>query len=257
MRYITSHFSVAGKVRPVNEDSLCYRQAFFGGHELVMATICDGMGGLSRGEIASGHVVKRLFDWFESKLPSILEKYDFSSEIIINEWKRLIGSENKELFYEGQSSGNKLGTTLSVIVIFKGHYVIGHVGDSRIYHIGLFCRCLTDDQSLVAHELSEGLITRREARRDKRINVLLECIGASEVVHPLFYTGKVRGGKILLCTDGLWHKLQVFWLPIYFKRIWPVNLIKQNEKKLEKITMRIEADGEEDNISSILIDIGR
>lgn len=73
--------------------------------------------------------------------------------------------------------------------------MIGHVGDSRIYHIGLFCRCLTDDQSLVAHELSEGLITRREARRDKRINVLLECIGASDVVHPFFYTGKYVEGK--------------------------------------------------------------
>lgn len=82
---------------------------FFGGHELVMATICDGMGGLSRGEIASGHVVKRLFDWFESKLPSILEKYDFSSEIIINEWKRLIGSENKELFMKASPVVISLG----------------------------------------------------------------------------------------------------------------------------------------------------
>ncbi len=257
MRYFTSHFSVAGRVRPVNEDSLCYRQAFFSGHEIVMATICDGMGGLSRGEVASSHVTKRLYDWFELRLPELLEKYDFDREVIINEWKRLIGSENRMLYEDGRNSGSKLGTTLSVIVIYKGLYVIGHVGDSRIYHVRLRCKKLTSDQSLVEKELTEGVITRRQAKHDKRINILLECIGASEKVHPLFYTGTVKSGKILLCTDGFWHKLRTFVLPIYLLQFWPVDLRKNNEKKLKKITTINEARGEEDNISSILIDIGR
>lgn len=260
MRYMTSHFSVAGKVRPINEDSLCYRQAFFSGREIIMATICDGMGGLSRGEFASSHVIKSFYEWFENRLPIIMEKeiylkQGFNQEVVINEWKRLIGNENKELHEQGKVSGHQLGTTLSVILIIEGQYVIGHVGDSRIYHITWKSKRLTKDQSLVAEELREGLISRRDARKDKRINVLLECIGASEMVHPLFFTGHIKRGKILLCTDGFWHKPCEVLFPFLLMNLNPMNMKESRVRKLRKIVMCNERKGEEDNASVILIDI--
>ena len=47
-----------------------------------------------------------------------------------------------------------------------------------------------------------------QIKTDPRRNVLLQCIGASKVVHPDFYYGKVKENDIfLLCSDGFRHEI--------------------------------------------------
>lgn len=252
MKYFTSHFSVAGPVRSVNEDSLCYRQTFFAGKEILLAVICDGMGGMDKGEVASASVVAAFYEWFEKRMPEMFRYGGFDEDYVINDWRRLIGRLNMSLADYGNNQNIKLGTTVSAILIYgDGHYVISHVGDSRIYHIGTKIKQLTQDQSLVADEVRQGKLSRRKAAKDSRNNILLECIGISQKVNPFFQKGKVRYGAILLCTDGFWHKCR--WYQ-YYSLLLATNANK--EVLLQKIIKSHEKLGETDNMSAIVIGIG-
>lgn len=240
MRYEASHLSIVGPVRQINEDSLCYRQAVFMDHEIIMAVICDGMGGLERGEVASASVVRSFYEWFEDGLDVILKQHGFTEEVIINEWRRLIGKLNVRLRKYGERKDMALGTTLSAIIVYRGKYVIGHVGDSRIYHIGLRTRQLTQDQSMGPGS-----------------NVLLECIGGSDKVTPYFVIGKVNNGMFLLCSDGFWHrcsKLRIF-ISFFSKMYFCKH--KNMENEFERLVKRCVARGETDNISVLGVNIVR
>lgn len=49
-----------GNGRDSNQDSYLLKEEEICGQQILMAAMCDGMGGLSRGEIASGYIVGSL-----------------------------------------------------------------------------------------------------------------------------------------------------------------------------------------------------
>lgn len=59
-----------------------------------------------------------------------------------------------------------------------------HVGDTRLYHIGNKLEQLTYDQTFIAREIRKGTMTAEQAKTDKRRNMLLQCVGASEILEP-------------------------------------------------------------------------
>lgn len=243
MRYEMSHISVSGPVRSHNEDSLCYKQAVFMHHRIAMAVICDGMGGMEQGQLASASVVRAFDKWFDDRLQGLLTGNDFQVEGIINEWRRLIGKLNQQLYRYGNDEGIKLGTTLSAILFFDDKYVIGHVGDSRIYAIRIFVRKLTTDQSLMPGS-----------------NVLLECIGVSDKVNPCFYSGRMGHGHMLLCTDGFWHKVSCLYIAMNFgigRLLFGKNEKEAMHNRLLHHVRRCISKGETDNISAVVISIKR
>ena len=72
MKYTFSANSFIGK-RDVNQDSVLVKHATYGKKEILLAIVCDGVGGLYRGELASGMVIKRFNNWFEQNLSIELE----------------------------------------------------------------------------------------------------------------------------------------------------------------------------------------
>ena len=64
MKYVYSYVTTEGAVRKVNQDSLFAVTAEFRDEEIFFAAVCDGVGGLSSGEKASGYVCKRINEWF-------------------------------------------------------------------------------------------------------------------------------------------------------------------------------------------------
>jgi protein phosphatase len=99
-----------------------------------------------------------------------------------------------------------MGTTCSTLFTRDDTAYVAHVGDSRIYLVrdGAI-RQLTQDHSLVASMVREGLITSEEAETHPRRNILQRSMGVSEqvevdVLQPL--TMK-EGDTFLLCSDGL------------------------------------------------------
>ena len=98
-----------------------------------------------------------------------------------------------------------MGTTLSVMWR-GGHYMyIAHVGDSRIYRFrGGVLEQITQDHSLVEELVRARIITREEARRHPRRNIITRALGTPGDNAPdLLAADRKKGDLWLLCSDGL------------------------------------------------------
>ena len=57
-------------------------------------------------------------------------------------------------------------------------------------------------------EVAMGRMTEEQAKIDPRRSVLLQCVGASNVVQPDFIKGEVKKNAVyLLCSDGFRHQI--------------------------------------------------
>ena len=94
-------------------------------------------------------------------------------------------------------------------LLYKGRYYIVHVGDSRIYQItGKNIYLLTNDQTFIAREIAAGRMTVEQSKTDPRRSVLLQCVGASEIVEPEFSTGVIMPNTVyMVCSDGFRHQI--------------------------------------------------
>jgi PPM family protein phosphatase len=98
-----------------------------------------------------------------------------------------------------------MGSTASALLISDTRFLIGHVGDSRIYLVrdGRMEQ-LTHDHSLVQEQVDAGLITAEQARHHPQSNVITCCIGMSGDIEPDVIAGETRVGDVfLLASDGL------------------------------------------------------
>lgn len=245
-----------GIIKDTNQDSMCVKLAQTEKGNILLAIVCDGMGGLEKGEVASATVIKAFSDWFENELPYQLAKVDYVEEIRYR-WDRIIKEQNQIIGEYGRNNHFQLGTTItSLLILEDGQYLIGHVGDSRAYKItDESIEMLTMDQTVVANEIKLGRLTPEAAEKDPRRNVLLQCIGASRTVIPDFVKGEISEGECyMLCSDGFRHVVTSEEIKIAFA---PTNnndetTMKNNIVKLVEINKER---GETDNISAILIKI--
>lgn len=242
--------------KDTNQDSLCVKQAQTNNGNILLAIVCDGMGGLEKGEVASAAIIKAFSDWFETDLSCQLAKIDYFEEIRYR-WEHIIKEQNQIIGGYGRKNHIQLGSTITALLILEnGQYLIGHVGDSRVYKItDETIDTLTFDQTVVADEVRQGRLTQEEAERDPRRNVLLQCIGAYHNVEPDFVKGEVKTNECyMLCTDGFRHMITSEEIKNAFA---PANnfdeiIMKHNVVKLIELSKERK---ETDNISAILIKI--
>ena len=76
MRYMVTADTDVGIAKANNQDSVLIKHASTDIGEVLMAIVCDGMGGLAKGELASATVVKAFSKWFDEELPFELENLD-------------------------------------------------------------------------------------------------------------------------------------------------------------------------------------
>jgi PPM family protein phosphatase len=126
-----------------------------------------------------------------------------ASERVMGALKRANKAIHDRTISEVDKQG--MGTTASVLVIAGRRYLIGQVGDSRVYLLrdGAL-RQLTKDHSYVQEQVDAGFLTPEQARYHPYSNVITRCVGASPEVEPDIYTGEVRVGDLfLVASDGL------------------------------------------------------
>ena len=240
--------------KSTNQDSLCLKIADTSVGKVVLAVVCDGMGGLSKGEVASASVVHAFSDWFEKELPAHLAKGDLDD--IQYRWGRLMKEQNQRIAEYGRKTRVQLGTTLTALLLIDSQLMlIGHVGDSRVYRISHQLEILTEDQTVVGREIRRGTLTQEQAKKDPRRNVLLQCIGASKLVEPQFVSGKPVPGEVyLLCSDGFRHEItedeifQAFSSPSLIDEV----VMEQQVKGMIELNKQRQ---EKDNITAVLIKI--
>src|ERR1043165_1361879 len=98
-----------------------------------------------------------------------------------------------------------MGCTAECVYVDSRNVVVGHVGDSRVYHLhrGRLLQ-LTRDQTLVNRLGELGQLSAAEAEDHPRKNELQQAIGGQPDVNPGTYAGKLmRGDWVLVCSDGL------------------------------------------------------
>ncbi len=193
MKVFGAHFSRKGK-KDRNEDSLL---PLFEAKDRWWAAIADGMGGRPGGEIASKTVIDAIgADIREGHDSNINQLFSRAQKAL-----QRVASENP-LFKD-------MGTTLSILCIEGRSAKVGHVGDSRIYHLrseGLEDR--TIDQTEVEELLQRGILTRQSARRYPRRNVLLSVLAANRPFDLYLNNFEVKGGdRLVLLTDGAHSKV--------------------------------------------------
>ena len=176
----------------------------------LLAVVCDGMGGMSGGNLASERAVQCIFRELSavSELP----------ENLIGVWMRqAFEKADREVYQLSDEDGNPLGagTTVVAVLIREDRFYWGSVGDSRIY----FLR----DQELrtlnrmhnynmqIEKMLDSGDITEEQAQAERtRGEALISYLG----MNGLYLNdvsdhadGMKADDIILLCSDGIYKSL--------------------------------------------------
>lgn len=253
MRFTATADTDIGISKNTNQDSMLIKHAIADGKEVLLAVVCDGMGGLSKGELASATVIKAFARWFDEELPYELENFDL--QIVGTKWSLLLKELNARILEYSKNNGiDGVGTTFSGILFVNEQYMIGHVGDSRVYHIGSSLSQLTTDQTFVAREVSRGTMTPEQAKTDKRRNLLLQCVGASKVVEPQIICGRTEKGTYMLCSDGFRHEITEEEI---YESLNPINLMNKDamHNNAKYLIEQNKSRNEKDNISVLLIKV--
>ena len=252
MKSIIGYNTDKGIKKETNQDSLCIKKASVPEGEILLLAVCDGMGGLYKGEIASASVVNALSFWFEREVPLLLR--DFSMNKVEESLYRLILDQNTELIRRGRNEGAQMGTTVNAMFVMPdGHYIIMNVGDSRNYKMDVNGIVqLTEDQSVVARDVKRGLITKEQALKDPRRSVLLQCVGVTDGIEPDFYQGVVKQNEMyLVCSDGFVHEIKEEEI---YRQVAISNMSSSEaiSDTLASLVTTIKERGEKDNITSII-----
>lgn len=188
-----------GAVRSRNEDAFDYGVLSDG---TSWAIVCDGMGGVHGGKIASTAAIEMVSEKIKkcynpSMSVSSLENLLLSS----------ITTANVNVFDRGvfDNSLKGMGTTIVAALVKNNEVCIAHVGDSRAYIIRKnSIEQLTKDHSLVQEMLDKGQITKEEYENNPIKNIITRAMGVDEDIDIEFdYVNLNNDESLLLCTDGL------------------------------------------------------
>ena len=252
MRFLKAAHTDIGISKSTNQDSVLIREAETEKGNVLFAVVCDGMGGLAKGEVASATVIKHVSDWFETEFPDILYTGLDKDELRIS-LENFIYRMNSKIQEYGRTNYCNLGTTFVCLILFEGRYFIMNVGDSRAYSLNGGFIPLTKDQSYVQREIDLGRLTPEQAEYDPKRSVLLQCIGVNNFVDPDFYEGTFKeGDAFLLCSDGFRHVItqSEFYQYLNSDAITDENVMKQY---LEYFTELNKYRNEKDNISAAVV----
>ena len=185
-----------GRIRAGNEDSL-YADA---DQERGLFIVADGMGGHAAGEVASEMAVQIV-------ARDLAPLRDLSGDEPLAQMGEALRNANRAIYERTIVEADKqgMGTTASCLLMGGGRWIIGHIGDSRVYLLrdGVF-RQVTKDHSYVQEQVDAGFLTPEQARYHPYSNVITRCVGANASVEADVLDGELQTGDLyLVASDGL------------------------------------------------------
>lgn len=260
MHFEAAGYTDIGTTKKSNQDSYLIKVADTEIGEVALVAVADGMGGLQKGEVASGFVIQILSDWFENDFRTSLEVMQYSvsglESFLTGQWSGLVQELNLKIMKYGMEQKMNLGTTLTAMLTIGARYSIIHVGDSRVYEItpDRVVSQLTEDQTFVHREILAGRMTPEEAAVHPKRNVLLQCIGSSKTVTPQVVHGNVVKDAIyLVCSDGFRHMITDVELAAVLDCGGTAGFEKEAKLELKNIAEKDKLAGESDNITAAVL----
>jgi len=189
-----------GCVRTNNEDAFGYDE------DLGIFVVCDGMGGMASGEVASAHAVAAMVNTYANSAQSGLP---VSARML-----EAITAANADVWENGQLPENRgMGTTAVAAALDHDKLVVCNVGDSRAYVLqDGRCSQLTVDHSYLNELIRNGTVSIENAHNvdlQGMENVITRAVGASADVEADFFSVELKPGMgLLLASDGLTRYLK-------------------------------------------------
>lgn len=225
---------------------------------VLFAIVADGVGGHRAGEVAAEIAVNTITE-------SIAES-DCSEPLKTLE--HAIIKASNQIYQQAQKEPeqNGMGSTCVCALIIEDRLYTANVGDSRIYLLrNGNLQQLTTDHSWVQEAIEHGILTREQAHKHPRSNIIRRYLGSKKVVEPDFrlrLSGKedtkqqyqnqgIRlkpGDKLLLCSDGLSDLVED-------DTIRQVLIQEKYDKAPEKLVELANANGGTDNITAVVIQV--
>lgn len=255
MEFLVGGYTDKGNTKAINQDAFCLRRALTPeGGEMLLAVVCDGMGGGNQGELASKTCVENFSCWFDNNLYRIPSLCSNNFDLVVIELKHLINEAHIRLKKYGEEHQIRLGTTLVLFFAYSDRWCSINVGDSRVYvSNGRSFRQLSRDHSLVEREIALGNLTRDQSYTHAQKNILLQCIGVGNLTQPHITEGLIAGNNLyLLCTDGLTH---VHKLQDFERKFHGLILSEKAEitQLLETLVSDCRKEGENDDITVLVV----
>ncbi|MGF1467250.1 MAG: Stp1/IreP family PP2C-type Ser/Thr phosphatase [Sandaracinaceae bacterium] len=242
--------SDVGRRRSSNED------AFLLDDQIGLYVVADGMGGHAAGEIASTEAV-------ESGMGMVRRGYSTVEQFLVEgptaeslrAVERLLESAVQMATYmvfaiaQNHPTQKGMGTTVSALLVMEDHAVTAQVGDSRIYLVRQEnAYQLTEDHTLVAWQLRQGIINEAEAALSPHKNVITRAVGSRDYVQVDTQTIEIGpGDRFLLCSDGLHGYLEEEEIPELLQPSAPTAVANLIDLANER--------GGRDNITAVVVDI--
>ncbi|MEO0604437.1 MAG: protein phosphatase 2C domain-containing protein, partial [Myxococcota bacterium] len=199
-----------GRIHERNEDAFTILTPDDGGSLLA---ICDGMGGMGRGDEASRLAVEILRETLASvpagEIAGQLTAAIETADTLLRD----------RLFDEHQRT--QPGATAVLVWIYGAAAHVAWVGDSRAYWIrGDTILGRTRDHKLVEDLVDAGQLSPEEARHSTLAHVVTRALGGRSADEPVVSAAELerpwtlrRGDRILLCSDGLSDLVEDHELP--------------------------------------------
>ncbi len=164
----------------------------------VLLVVCDGMGGVVGGEVASELAAKVI--WREMKETAATKDPEVFARLL----RRATRVANHEVHAMSRREAGLrgMGTTVSAAGVAGNRLVVATVGDSRAYILrnGVLVQ-ITRDQSLQSALLAAG---HDPDEAERAGSAILQALGVGPDVEPSLSIIDVRrGDRVLLCSDGL------------------------------------------------------
>lgn len=241
-----------GTEKDINQDSALMMTADTQDGPVSLLMVCDGMGGITMGEYASGSVVRYFADWFERVFPDRM-KDGVTIEEIGREWKDMLIGLDCSFREYGRENNLKMGTTITGMLFWNNRYLLAQSGDSRAYEIGWSVRQLSEDQSYVQNQIKLGKLTLEEAKRHPKRSVLTDCIGGSRPSVPVCTYGRVKRDRVyLLCSDGFVHEIAGREL-LHMQTVYKGSRQAERQRFLRGMVESVKLRGERDNITAVTV----
>jgi len=206
---------IARKNAP-NEDSVLALQGtrpFAGAlHPVGLFVVADGMGGHAHGQEASQLAVQAIHDTIVPTLQRVAEENE--DELFAELLKEGVHRANLAIYQRNRHSEEKqakMGTTITAALVVNTQAYIVNVGDSRTYRYrqGEGLTQLTQDHSVVARLVENGVITRDDIYTHPQRNQIYRCLGDHPSVQADFFKVELQvHDLLLLCSDGLWEMVR-------------------------------------------------
>ncbi len=197
--------------------------------------VCDGLGGHSNGEIASGEALQAVKEGFADN--SEINEENMAS-LIQKAQERVIKCQKDNVLYKD------IKTTITCVLANENTMIAGHVGDSRIY-VFRNKRIVhqSADHSVTYALYKSGRIKEKQIRNHEDRNIVIRTLGMKwdEPKYEINMVNLEQGDVILLCTDGFWENILEKEMLKSMKKVskaseWMENMLSVLQKRLKEGT---------------------